>query len=88
MIDTARYRARFASLQTAYTEFTQFCQQHPTEVQKAVTTKSLDEFVAATRILRGILDAPKADHTVYMTKLGDLAAKYDALLAQTTTAAR
>lgn len=88
MIESARYRARFANLQAAYTEFTQYCQQHPAEAQKAVTTKSLDEFVAATRILRGILDAPKADHQVYMTKVGDLAAKYDALMAQTTTAAR
>jgi hypothetical protein len=88
MIESARYRARFASVQGAYAEFTQYCQQHPAEAQKAVTTKSLDEFVAATRILRGILDAPKADHQVYMAKVSDLAAKYDALLAQTTTAAR
>ena len=88
MIESARYRTRFASLQAAYTEFAQYCQQHPAEAQKAVTTKSLDEFVAATRILRGVLDAPKADHQVYMAKVGDLAAKYDALMAQTTTASR
>jgi hypothetical protein len=88
MIDTARYRTRFAALQAAYTEFAQYCQQHPAEVQKAVASKSADEFVAATRILRGVLDAPKPDRQVYMTKVGDLAAKYDALMAQTTTASR
>ena len=87
MIETARYRTRFANLQAAYTEFTQYCLQHPAEVQKAVTTKSLDEFVAATRILRGILDAPKPDHQVYMAKVTDLSTKYDALLAQTATTA-
>jgi len=87
-IENARYRARFANLQAAYTEFAQYCQQHPAEAQKAVTTKSADDFVAATRILRGILDAPKADHQVYVSKVNDLATKYDALMAQTTTAAR
>ena len=74
-------------LQAVYTEFTQYCLQHPAEVQKAVATKSLEEFVAATRILRGILDAPKADRQVYLAKVSDLSTKYDAVLAQTTTTA-
>jgi hypothetical protein len=88
VIESARYRTRFAVLQAAYTEFTQYCLQHPAEVQNVVVTKSLDEFVAATRILRGILDAPKPDRQVYMAKVTDLATKYDALLQNTTTASR
>jgi Protein of unknown function (DUF3829) len=88
MIETARYRTRFGNLQAAYTEFTQYCVQHPAEVQKVVVTKSLDEFVAATRILRGILDAPKCDRQVYLAKVTDLSTKYDALLQNTTTASR
>lgn len=86
-IETTRYRTRFAALQASYTEFTQYCAQHPAEVQKVVVTKSLDDFVAATRILRGILDAPKPDRQVYMAKVTDLATKYDALLQNTTTTA-
>lgn len=87
MIESARYRTRFSNLQAAYTEFTQYCVQHPAEVQKVVVTKSLDEFIAATRILRGILEAPKPDRQVYMAKVTDLSSKYEALLAQTTTTA-
>ena len=51
---------------------------------------SLEDFFAATRILRGILDAPKPDRQVYLTKVNDLSTKYDALLQRTstTTAAR
>jgi hypothetical protein len=87
MIDSARYRTRFSNLQAAYTEFTQYCLQHPAEVQKIVVTKSLDDFIAATRILRGILEAPKPDRQVYMAKVTDLSSKYDALLQTTTTTA-
>lgn len=85
MIEGARYKTRFANLQAAYTAFTQYCLQHPAEVQKAVLATSLDDFFAATRILRGVLEAPKPDRQVYIAKVNDLAAKYDALL-QTTTA--
>src|SRR2546423_12245252 len=88
MIESARYRQRFASLQAAYTFFTQYCLEHPAEIQKVVLATSLEDFFAATRILRGILDAPKPDRQVYLTKVNDLAAKYDALLQRTTTAAR
>ena len=88
MMESARYRTRFTNLQAAYTELTQYCLQHPAEVQKLVATKSLEEFVAATRILRGVLDAPKPDRQVYMAKVNDLAGKYDALIAQTATASR
>ncbi len=89
MIESGRYKARFANLQSAYTLFTQYCVEHPAEVQKTVLATSLEEFFAATRILRGILDAPKPDHGVYVTKVNDLATKYDALLERaTTTAAR
>ncbi|HEV2804388.1 MAG TPA: DUF3829 domain-containing protein [Chthoniobacterales bacterium] len=87
MIESARYRTRFSNLQAAYTEFTQYCLQHPAEVQKIVVTKSLDDFIAATRILRGILEAPKPDRQVYMAKVTDLSSKYDALLQTTTTTA-
>jgi hypothetical protein len=87
MIESARYRTRFSNLQAAYTEFTQYCLQHPAEVQKIVVTKSLDDFIAATRILRGILEAPKPDRQVYMAKVTDLSSKYDALLQSTTTTA-
>jgi hypothetical protein len=89
MIESARYRTRFANLQAAYTLFTQYCREHPAEVQKAVLDTSLEDFMAATRILRGVLDAPKPDRQVYIAKVNDLAAKYDALLQRTTiTAAR
>jgi len=88
MIETARYRPRFAALQAVHAELSKYCLQHPGEVRDAVISKSLDEFVAATRILRGILDAPKADRQVYLAKVSDLAAKYDAMLSQTKTAAR
>lgn len=85
MIETARYRTRFANLQAAYTIFTQYCTEHPAEVQKAVLATSLEDFFVATRTLRGILDAPKADRQVYLTKVNDLAAKYDALVQRTST---
>jgi len=88
MIETARYRTRFANLQAAYTAFTQYCLEHPAEVQKVVLATSLEDFFAATRLLRGILDAPKADRQVYLAKVNDLAAKYDALVQRTTTASR
>jgi len=90
MIETARYRTRFANLSATYAVFTQYCTEHPAEVQKAVLATSLEDFFAATRILRGILDAPKPDRQVYLTKVNDLSAKYDALLQRTstTTAAR
>lgn len=84
-IETARYRTRFAALQAAYTAFTQYCQEHPAEVQKVVLATSLEDFFAATRILRGVLDAPKPDHQVYATKVNDLAAKYDVLIQRTAT---
>ena len=88
MIESARYRQRFANLQAAYTLFTQYCLEHPAEVQKVVLATSLEDFFAATRILRGILEAPKPDRQVYIAKVNDLAAKYDALVQRTTTAAR
>jgi hypothetical protein len=89
MIEGARFKARFANLQAAYTLFTQYCLEHPAEVQKAVLATSLEDFFAATRILRGILDAPKPDRQVYLSKVNDLAAKYEALVQRTTiTAAR
>ena len=75
----------FANLQAAYTLFTQYCLEHPAEVQKMVLSTSLEDFFSATRILRGILDAPKPDRQVYLTKVNDLAAKYDALVQRTTT---
>lgn len=85
MIESARYKQRFANLQAAYAAFTQFCVEHPAEVQKMVLSPSLEDFFSATRMLRGILDAPKPDRQVYLTKVNDLAAKYDALLQKTTT---
>ena len=89
MIEGARFKARFANLQAAYTLFTQYCVEHPAEVQKTVLATSLEDFFGATRIVRGILDAPKPDRQVYLTKVSDLAAKYDALVQRTTiTAAR
>ena len=87
MIEGTRYKARFANLQASHTLFTQYCVEHPAEVQKAVLATSLDDFFAATRILRGILEAPKPDRQVYLTKVNDLAAKYDELVQRTTTTA-
>ena len=87
MIESARFKARFAALQAAYTAFAQYCVEHPAEVQKSVLSTSVDDFFAATRILRGVLEAPKPDRQVYLTKVSDLAAKYDALLEHTTTTA-
>jgi hypothetical protein len=87
MIEGARFKARFANLQAAYTLFTQYCVEHPAEVQKTVLSTSLDDFFAATRILRGILDAPKPDRQVYLIKVNDLAAKYETLVQRTTTTA-
>ena len=90
IIESGRFKTRFASLQAAYTAFTQYCLEHPAEVQKMVLSTSLDDFFAATRILRGVLEAPKPDRQVYITKVNDLAAKYDALVQRTsaTTASR
>ena len=88
MIESARYRARFANLQAAYMLFTQYCLEHPAEVQKVVLATSLEDFFAATRMLRGVLDAPKPDRQVYLAKVNDLATKYDALLQRTTTMAK
>ena len=84
MIESARYKTRFGNLQVAYTAFTQYCLEHPAEVQKIVLATSLEDFFAATRMLRGILDAPKPDRQVYLTKVNDLSAKYDVLLQKTT----
>lgn len=84
MIDGARFKARFGALQAAHTLFTQYCVGHPDEVQKAVLATSLDDFFAATRVLRGVLEAPKPDRAVYITKVSDLAAKYDELVLRTT----
>jgi hypothetical protein len=84
MIESARYKQRFANLQAAYTAFTQYCLEHPAEVQKIVLATSLEDFFAATRMLRGVLEAPKPDRQVYITRVNDLAAKYDALLQKTT----
>jgi hypothetical protein len=84
MIESARYKARFTNLQAAYTTFTQYCLEHPAEMQKAVLANSLEDFFAATRILRGVLDAPKPDRQVYVTKVNDLALKYDDLVQRTT----
>jgi hypothetical protein len=88
MIEGSRYKSRFANLQAAYTLFTQYCVEHPAEVQKAVLSTSLEDFFAATRILRGILDAPKPDRQVYLAKVSDLAAKYETLVQRTTTMAK
>jgi hypothetical protein len=89
MIEGARYKARFANLQASYTLFTQYCLEHPAEAQKGALASSLEDFFAASRILRGVLDAPKPDRQVYIAKVNDLAAKYDVLLQRTTiTAAR
>ena len=88
MIEGARFKARFANLQAAYTLFTQYCVEHPAELQKAVLSTSLEDFFAASRILRGILDAPKPDRQVYLAKVNDLAAKYEALVQRTTTTAK
>jgi hypothetical protein len=89
MIEGARFKTRFANLQAAYTAFTQYCVAHPAEVEKAVLSTSLDDFFSATRMLRGILDAPKPDRQVYLTKVNDLSAKYDILVDKTaTTSAR
>lgn len=85
MIESARYKQRFANLQAAYTAFTQYCQEHPAEAQKTVLSTSLEDFFSATRMLRGILEAPKPDRQVYLAKVNDLAAKYDALVQKTTT---
>jgi hypothetical protein len=87
MIEGARYKARFANLQVSHTLFTQYCVDHPAEVQKAVLATSLDDFFAATRILRGVLEAPKPDRQVYLTKVNDLATKYDELVQRTTKTA-
>jgi hypothetical protein len=87
MIEGARYKARFANLQACHTLFTQYCVEHPAEVQKAVLATALDDFFAATRILRGILEAPKPDRQVYLAKVNDLATKYDELVQRTTTTA-
>jgi hypothetical protein len=86
MIEGPRFKQRFANLQAAYTAFTQYCLEHPAEVQKIVLSTSLDDFFAATRMLRGVLEAPKPDRQVYLTKVNDLAAKYDALVLKTTAA--
>lgn len=86
MIEAGRYRARFANLQAAYTLFTQYCTEHPAEVPKAMLATSLEDFFAATRTLLGVLGAPKPDRVVYLAKVNDLAAKYDALIERTTPA--
>ena len=84
MIEAGRFRARFTNLQAAYTLFTQYCIEHPAEVPKAVLATSLEDFFSATRVLRGVLDAPKPDRLVYLSKVNDLAAKYDELIQRTT----
>jgi hypothetical protein len=86
MIESARYRTRFTNLQAAYTLFSQYCVAHPAEVQKVVLATSLEDFFAATRMLRGILEAPKPDRGVYLAKVNDLSTKYDALIQRTTAA--
>ena len=45
---------------------------------------SLEDFFSATRILRGLQEAPKPDKQVYVSQVNDLAAKYDDLVQRAT----
>jgi hypothetical protein len=83
-IDAARYRQRFVALDAAFTAFTQFRTAHAEEIKQAalagVVGNSVEEFFAASKSLRSLLDAPKPDRQLYLTKVNDFATKFDDLL--------
>lgn len=83
-IDAARYRQRFVALDAAFTAFTQFRTAHTEEIKQAALAglvgNSVEDFFAASKLLRSLLDAPKPDRQLYLTKVNDFATKFDDLL--------
>jgi hypothetical protein len=83
-MDAARYRQRFVALDAAFTAFTQFRTAHAEEIKQTALAglvgNSVDDFFAASKLLRSLLDAPKPDRQLYLTKVNDFATKFDDLL--------
>ena len=89
MIDAASYKARYANLETAYTSFVQFGEQHPEEVKKVIMASfvetALKDFFAASKFLRRVLDGPKPAKSDYVQKVNDLVEKYNTLIQRTNS---
>jgi hypothetical protein len=91
-IDGARYRQRFVALDAAFTAFTQFRTAHAEEIKQAALAglvgDSVDDFFAASKLLRSLLDAPKPDRQLYLTKVNDFSTKFDDLLQRSAVASK
>ena len=76
LIDGTRYKPRFANLETAYTAFKQFSAAHPEEAKLvSYLGTSVEDFFGVSKLLRQVLESPKPDKQLYLTKVSELAAK-------------
>jgi hypothetical protein len=81
MIDGGRFKQRCLNLDAAFAAFTQFSTAHPEEVKLATFLgNSVQDFLGASKFLRLILESPKPDKQVYLTKVSELSARYEDLL--------
>ncbi|MEY2565369.1 MAG: hypothetical protein QOH88_3562 [Verrucomicrobiota bacterium] len=91
-IDAARYRQRFVALDAAFTAFTQYRTAHAEEIKTSALAgsvgNSVDDFFAASKQLRSLLDAPKPDRQLYLAKVSDFTTKFDDLLQRSTVASK
>jgi len=87
MIDRAAYKARYAELESAYNNFTQFGETP--EAKKPIMASFLEtgvkDFFAASKFLRRVLDSPKPEKREYFEKMRDLVDKYNTLIERTNT---
>jgi hypothetical protein len=84
MIEGARYKQRFANLEAAYTALMQFRAAHAEEIKQGVLAgligNAAEDFFAASKLLRNLLEMPKLDKQIYLAKVNDFATKYEDLL--------
>jgi hypothetical protein len=89
MIEGPRYKQRFANAESAYAAFVQFKSAHSDEIKQvllaSVVGNSVEDFFAASKLLRSLLEAPKPDKQNYLAKVNEFSTKYDDLLQKATS---
>ncbi len=86
MIEGTRYKPRFTNLKIAYDAFKQFNTEHPEEAKPAKSLgTSVEDFFGAGEFLRRVVESPKPDRQMYLTKVGELTAKYEELVQRANT---
>lgn len=86
MIDGARYKPRFMNLKAAYDGLKQFNTDHPDEAKLAKALgNSVEDFFGAGEFLRRVVESPKPDRQMYLTKVNELATKYEDLVQRANT---